>query len=170
MKLYGVVLVLLLMFSSCAQIYMVEPQPQKGMVIKSFIDQIQGEYSNENLSLTIHEREVIVAGLSFKLSAKTPIENEVLVKFYREYYFANFFDKGAYVLVMAKFYDDKVALYLLSPDARTVKQLTDFGAVAKMDSLSKSYLMTTTKKQFDQLLDYEMLMVEQVLEKNNPER
>ena len=155
-----------LLLSSCAQIYFSEPQPSKGMVIKSFIDNIQGEYSDSLLKVEVLKNELVIEDEHFKLANKNPQNNEVVVKFYKDFYFASFKDSAYYSVFMCKFYDNKLAVYALPADKRSVQRLKNFGEVVLTDSISGSYLMTVSKKQFDMLMDYEMFNVLNVLKKN----
>lgn len=154
-----------LLLSSCAQLYFSEPQPKKGMTIKSFMDDLQGEYSDSILTVAIDKKEVVVGGEHYQLTSKTPGEGEVLVKFYKNYYFANFRDSVYYAVIMGKFYENKLALFMISPDGRTIGRLQNFGEITALDTINKTYLMNSSKKQFDQLVDYGMFDVINVLEK-----
>lgn len=154
-----------LLLSSCAQVYFSDPQPKKGMTIKSFMADLQGEYADSVLQITIDKKELVVGDEHYRLTNKFPGEGEVLVKFYKNFYFANFSDSVYYSVIMGKFYDDKLAIYMLSPDGRTIERLKNFGKITFLDSVNKTYLMNSSKKQFDQLVDYEMFEVTNVLEK-----
>lgn len=157
--------VLALVFTSCAQVLFNAPQPQKGMVIKSFIDDVQGVYSDSALQVEIGKKQLKIGGETYDLVSKDPSDNQVLVKFYNEFYFASFRDSVYYSVYMARFYDNKLALYMMGADGLSISRIRRLIPVDEIDSINKTYLVSPSKKQFDDLLDYEMFEVIDVLEK-----
>lgn len=156
--------ILALVLNSCAQIYFSEPMPQKGTTVKSFIEDLQGEYQDSLLDVVIMKDAIIVSGDKFSLTSKTPAENEVLVKYYKDFYFTCFADSSYFEVYMAKFYDEnKLALYMLNADESSRSRMARFTNVETLDSLS--FVLSPTNKEFEKLIDYGMFEVISVLEK-----
>jgi len=156
---------LLLLTSSCATVYFTTPQPQKGLVIKSFISDIQGNYADSLLNVSILKNKIIVNGEQFNLVASEPAKNEVVVKFYSNFYFASFRDSVYYSVFMAKFYENKLAVYMLNADARSIDVIKRFVPVQTLDAEKKEFLINATKKEFDQLIDNEIFQSFSVMTK-----
>jgi len=153
------------LLSSCAQVFFAEPQPQKGIVIKNFMQDVVGIYADTTLEVEVFKTGLKIADENYTLSPKSPLKSEVYVKFYRGFYFANFLDSIHYSVYMAKFYDDKLALYMLNADKMSIEKIQKITAVSVLDSANQTYLVNPTKKEFDTLLDYENFDVIGVLTK-----
>lgn len=160
------VLGLIFLFSGCAQLYFTKPQPQKGITIKSFIDDIQGVYSDSTIDVEIFKNEIIVADEKYLLTTKTLGKNEVLIKYYKDFYFASFKDSSYYSVFMCKFYDNKLAIYMLNPDPQSINSLKKFIDVKTLNEEKKWYVIEPSKKEFDLIFHNEMFDVVNVLEKN----
>ena len=155
----------LVLFTSCSQVFFTSPQPQKGFIVKSFINEIQGVYSDSTLKVEVRKNDLIISGDHYKLSSKIPVENEVLIRFYKDFYFASFKDSAYYSVFMAKFYENKLAVYMLNADQLSISRLQKLNKVEVIDSINDTYLINITNKIFDQLIDAEMFSVVNVLVK-----
>ena len=165
MKWMKLVLIALIL-SSCGQIYFKEPMPQKGTTVKSFVDEIQGIYQDSLLKVEIYKKSLVISGEKFELTKKIPGNGEVLVKYYRDFYFASFADSSYFQVYMVKFYDDnKLALYMLNADESSRKRIARFTKVETIDDSKQAYLLEPTKKEFSELVDYGMFEVFGILEK-----
>ena len=138
--------------TSCAQVYFVTPQPQKGTVIKSFIDNLQGVYSDSLLTVEVSQKEIVVDGEHFSLVKNEPNEHEVLIRYYNDFYFASFKDSLYYSVFIGKFYEDKLAVYMLNADQRSIDILKRFVTAEQIDA-NGSYLINPSKKEFFTLFD-----------------
>lgn len=165
MKFLFYLVFILVLMASCSQVYFTTPQPQKGFIVKSFMNEIQGVYADSTLEVELKKNDLIVSGDHYKLTSKVPVENEVLIRFYKDFYFASFSDSVHYMVVMAKFYENKLALYQLSADELSVSRLKKIIHVEVLDSIVNTYLIDPSNKTFDQLIDEEMFSVVNVLEK-----
>lgn len=156
---------ILILFSciSCGGVYFSSPLPEKGLSIKSFVGDVVGNYSDTIINVSIYKNGVTVFGENFSLTKKEPKEGEVLVKFYNNNYFANFNIDNHFFVIMAKFYDNKLALYTLNADSYSISRLKKVINVAVLDSCNDSYLISPTKKEFDDLVNYDMFEVLTVL-------
>ncbi|HKM94417.1 MAG TPA: hypothetical protein VJY41_12250 [Prolixibacteraceae bacterium] len=157
--------ILIVLLSACGQVYFTTPQPTKGVTVKSFIADLQGFYADSTLEIEVLKNELLVKGDTFRLSGKTPDENEVLVKYYKKFYFASFVDSQYFSVYMANFYDNKLAVYMLNADAQSITVLNKFLKVDTLNAKDEHYLINPSKKEFDQLVDYELFEVIGVLEK-----
>jgi hypothetical protein len=54
---------------------------------------------------------------------------------------------------MGCFYDDKLAVYMLNPDERSVGILSRFVQVDTIDAGKEHYLISPSKQEFDALVD-----------------
>lgn len=165
MKRHLLIFLCCFLLGSCTQVYFLNPQPQKGTIVKSFINEIQGNYTDSILSVEIGKQELIVDGEHYKLTDGLLAENEVLVKYYKDFYFANFKDSLHYTVFMAKFYDQKLAVYMLSPDQRSINVLGRFVKVEPLDREMKTYLIDPSKKEFEALFENGVFEVVNVLMK-----
>lgn len=152
--------------TGCAQVYFASPQPQKGITVKSFIDDIQGTYSDSLLCVVIEKQELVIEGDRYKLTSGLPAKHELLVKYYNDFYFASFKEADYYVVFMAKFYNNKMAIYLLNADQRSISVLSRFIKVDTLNTEKKSYLVDPTKKEFSSMVENGAFEVMRVLEKN----
>jgi hypothetical protein len=154
-----------LMAGACAQVYFASPHPQKGITVKSFLDELHGVYSDSTYVVEIMKNEMIVSGDRYQLTTKTPLDNEVLVKFYKNFYFASFLDTLHYTVFMGKFFDNKLAVYMLNADSRSIEILNNYVAVDTINANDSTYFINPSKKAFDQMIDDEIFDVLCVLEK-----
>lgn len=155
----------LFLFCSCAQVYFANPQPIKGTKIKTFIPDIQGNYFDSLIDISIFKNEIVVAGYHYQITSKNPVENEVLVKYYKDYYFVSFSDSAYFSVFMAKFYDTKLALYMLNADTYSQSKLQRLVNVEKVNEEKNWYLIDPSKKEFDEILDFGLFEVVNVLER-----
>lgn len=165
MKNYYLILISVFVFGSCSKVYFINPQPQKGMVLKSFIDDVQGEYADSLLKLKVDAHEIIIFSDTFRLSKEEPLENEVLVKFYNNFYFVNFKDSTYYTVFVGKFYEDKLAVYMLNPDQRSLNVLGRYVKVDTLNAETKTFLVNPSKKEFEALFENGVFEVSNVLSK-----
>lgn len=157
--------VLLLLFAGCSQVYFAAPQPKKGVVIKSFMGNVQGVYADSLIEVEVRNDMVLIAGTSFKLVSKSPADNELLVRFYNNAYFASLKDSLWYTVMMVKFEHEKMAIYMPGADALSVARLQRHVHVDTLDAVRRYYLIDPGSKEFDQLLANEVFEVSAVLKK-----
>lgn len=165
MRKYLLFFTIALVATSCAEVYFTTPQPQKGMTLKSFIDDVQGVYADSLLNVSVLKNQLIVGGETFKLVSELQNENEVVVKFYNNFYFASFKDSIYYSVFMANFYEDKLAVYMLEADPRSLDVIKKFVEVQTVSAEKKEYLIAADKKQFDELINNEQFKVVTVLKR-----
>ena len=165
MRKLSIIIVVGLMINACAQVYFAAPQPQKGTTVRSFLNELHGVYSDSNYVVEIRKNEMVVSGDRYQLTSKTPLDNEVLVKFYKNFYFASFLDTLHYTVFMGKFYDNKLAVYMLNADSRSIEILNRYVAVDTINANDSTYFINPSKKAFDQMIDDELFDVVCVLEK-----
>lgn len=156
---------MVLTVGACSQVYFIQPQPQKGTTIKAFIEEVQGEYSDSLLDIRIGKKEFEVSGEQFELTTKTPVENEALVKFYKDFYFISFADSIYYSVYMLKFYDEKLALFMINADERSLDHLRRIVDVVALDTANEDHLIDPSKKQFEQIVDSGLFEVINVMTK-----
>lgn len=152
-------------FTQCAQLYFTSPQPARGIAIKHFEPDLQGYYADSLMSVTVMNDFLVVESDTFILNPKLPNEGEVLVKFYNNFYFANFRDSLYFSVFMGKFYDDKLAMYMLNADERSITLLKRFMDIQVIDEEKEYYLADPSKREFQQLVDSEMFDVVSVLQR-----
>lgn len=151
---------------ACEQVYFATPQPMKGTKIKSFISEVQGSYADSTLDITVLKDALVIAHDTFELTTQTPVDGQVSVRFYKNYYFASIPDSNFFSVYMANFYDNKLAIYMLNADARSIEILNRFVLVDTLNAKEGHYLINPSKKEFDLLVDYDLFNVVSVLEKN----
>jgi hypothetical protein len=66
---------------------------------------------------------------------------------------------------MANFYENKLAIYMLNADERSIDILNRFVSVDTLNAKEEHYLINPGKKEFDQLVDNDLFNVVSVLEK-----
>jgi hypothetical protein len=165
MKHFLLGVLLLFIASSCATVYFTTPQPTKGVVVKSFIKEVQGHYVDSLLDIKLLKNEMVVNGEKYQMVSSIKGKNDVLVKYYKDYYFASFKDSIYYSVFMAKFFEDKLSVYMLNPDARSVEFLKRFVTLETLDAGNKEYLIEASSKAFDQLIDNDVFDVITVLKR-----
>jgi hypothetical protein len=161
--LLGILFVLLV--SSCATVYFTNPQPSKGVVVKSFLKEVQGHYADSLLDITLLKNELVVNGEKYRMVSSIKEKSEVLVKYYKDYYFASFKDSTYYSVFMGKFFDNQLSVYMLNPDARSLEVMKRFVPVQTLDAEDREYLIDASAKAFDQLIDNDVFDVVSVLKK-----
>lgn len=152
-------IVLVLIMTACAQVYFASPQPSKGTVTRSFIPDIQGCYSDSTLEVCLLKNALVVSSDTFLLTNKVPVGDQVLVKFYKNYYFASFPDSNNFLVYMANFYDNKMAVYTLNADRQSIDILQRFVKVDVIDVENEQYLVNPSAKEFDQIIENELFDV-----------
>ena len=165
MKRNLLVLVSIFLFFGCARVYFANPQPLKGTTVKSFVKDIRGIYADSILTVEIQADELIVNGDRYRLSKDEPSEAEVLVKYYNDFYFASFSDSAYFLVFMGKFYENKLAVYMLNADQRSVDILNRFVKVDTPDAAQKSYLIDPSKKEFSAVIESGLFDVVSVMTK-----
>ncbi|MCF8363108.1 MAG: hypothetical protein K9G70_10850 [Prolixibacteraceae bacterium] len=165
MKHIFISLVFLALATACGQVYFNEPNPQRGVRVKSFSDELKGVYSDSTFQIKIDEDSINVMGDPYKITKKNAADDEVTIRYYKNSYFVSFKDSVYYSVFMARFYDDKLAVYMLNPDERSVEVLSRFVHVDTLDAKKEHYLISPSKKEFDALIDNQVFDVLGVFEK-----
>jgi hypothetical protein len=147
---------LLFLTTSCGKVYFSSPQPANGKVVKVFDNKIQGFYSDSILDVKVISDSIWINNQSFKLTAEMPGEDQALVKLYKDFYFVSLSDSIYFTVFMASFYDDKLAIYMLNPDQRSIETLKRVVDVKTLDEGKASYLITPSKKEFNDVIDWEL--------------
>jgi hypothetical protein len=148
---------LLFILGACSQVYFNAPQPEKGKPMGSFPRFMEATYSNDILEVELKDDAIFVNGVRLQLTKELPGKGEVQLRFSNNLYFANFSDSIYFSVFMAQFYDDKLVLYMLSPDERSVNVLKRYIALEQIQVHSKkSHLITPVKKEFANLVDLDL--------------
>jgi hypothetical protein len=150
---------------ACEQVYFATPQPLKGTKIKSFISEIQGNYVDSTLDVSVLNDALVIAHDTFHLTTQTPVEGQVSVRFHKNFYFVSIPDSSFFSVYMANFYENKLAIYMLNADERSIDILNRFVSVDTLNAKEEHYLINPGKKEFDQLVDNDLFNVVSVLEK-----
>ena len=156
---------LLVLTTSCGKVYFSSPQPANGKIVKVFDPKIQGLYSDSILDVNISSDSIRINNQGFKLTAEIPGSGQVLVKSYKDFYFASFSDSAYFNVLMASFYENKLAIYMLNPDDRSVEILKRVVDVKPIENEKGSYLISPSKKEFNDIIDWELFDVVCVLKK-----
>jgi hypothetical protein len=147
----------LLLLTACSQVYFPAPQPEKGKPMASFPKIMQGTYSNESLSVEIKGDAVLINGIPFPMTRELPSKGQVQIRFSNNLYFANFSDSVYYSVIMAQFYEDKLALFMLNPDKQSVSILQRFVPTKEITLHGKkSVLVAPVKNDFYTLVDNDL--------------
>lgn len=157
--------ILVLILLACEQVYFATPQPLKGTKIKSFISEIQGSYADSTLDVTVLKDALVIAHDTFVLTTQTPIEGQVSVRFHKNFYFISIPDSVFFSVYMANIYDNKLAVFMLNADERSINILNRIVSVDTLNAEKNHFLINPSKKEFDMLIDYDMFNVVSVLEK-----
>jgi hypothetical protein len=142
-----------ILFNRCASVSFTSPQPHNGVVVKSFREDVQGVYSDEKIQLELMQNILNVDGIPFRLVSEIEDENELLVKYYKDFYFASFKDSLNFIVFKAKIYDDKLALYMVNGDAYTVELLNEMFEEKMSTEENNQFVLDLSRKEFDQLIE-----------------
>lgn len=165
MKNLAYLIIALLLSSACGQVYFTEPSPQRGVKLKSFPESIQGTYTDSTLQIVITSDSIRVFDEKYKLTKNDAGTGEVNVRFYQNMYFASFKDSLYYSVYMGSFYDNKLAVYMLNADERSINILSRFVEIDTLDVEKEHYLINPSKTEFDAIINNELFDVVEVLEK-----
>lgn len=146
-------IIVLIFFSACGQVYFNEPNPKRGVRVKSMSEEHQGVYADSVFQIVIGGGRINVMGEPYKITKKNAADDEVTIRYYKNSYFVSFKDSLYYSVFMGRFYDDKLAVYMLNPDERSVGILSRFVPVDTIDAGKEHYLISPSKKEFDALVD-----------------
>lgn len=124
-----------------------------------------GEYSDSTLDVKVFRDSIVVNSDKFLLTTQSPDSNEFLIKNYRDFYFATFKEKLYYDVYMASFYEDKLALYMINGDERSINTLKRVVEVDTIDIKEEVYLINPTKKEFNDILEWELFELISILKK-----
>lgn len=160
--LYGL---LIFITTSCAKVYFVSPHPINGKTIKSIPKDMIGEYSDSTLDVKVFKDSIIVNSDKFLLTTESPDTNQVLIKNYRDFYFATFKEKAYYDVYMASFYEDKLALYMINGDERSINTLKRVVKVDTIDIKEEAYIINPSKNEFNDILEWELFELISILKK-----
>ncbi len=158
-------LLLLVLTTSCAQVYFSLPQPANGKIVKAFDKEIQGFYADSILDVKVSSDSIWINNQSFKLTSEMPGKDQALVKFYKDFYFVSLCDSIYFTVFMASFYEDKLAIYMLNPDQRSIENLKRVVDVKTLDDGKVSYLIAPSKKEFNDIIDWELFDLVCILKK-----
>lgn len=156
---------LLVLTTSCGQVYFSSPQPANGKIVKAFDKEIQGLYSDSILDVKVTSDSIRINNQSFKLTSDMPGKDQALVKLYKDFYFVSLSDSIYFTVFMASFYEDKLAIYMLNPDQRSIETLKRVVDVKTLDEGKASYLITPSKKEFNDIIDWELFDLVCILKK-----
>jgi hypothetical protein len=165
MKLKYFIPIMLLALTSCGKVYFKTPQPVNGKVIKTFSKDLIGEYADSSIYVAILKDSVKVNNEVFGLSSETIDTTKVIVKYYKGFYFATFKENQYFDVYMASFYEDKLALYMLNGDSRSVNNLSRIVDVDTLSAEDEQYIINPTKREFNDIVDWEMFELISVLKK-----
>lgn len=160
-------LIVILLFSACSRVVFNTPQPEKGRPLASVPKFYIGQYENENLQIELKKEAIVVNGLSFTLTKSLPVDNQVQLRFYNNLYFINVGDSTGYSVFMAQFpEEDKLAIYMLNPDSRSLSRIRKYATVETLQSGSwEKHFIQLPKQGFPGLVDQELFDVVGVLTK-----
>jgi hypothetical protein len=165
-----IVLVLAVLFAmACQPIHFTQSQPVKGKIITKFSPQQQGSYKSGERTVYLTADSILTGYFNLKLTAVEPGKNEAQVKIQNDVYFVNISESGQYTVVLAKFFDDKLALYMLNSDSRTLGMIERFTTVERKTTANgKPYFMLNpSRKEMNTLVDYDIFEVVEVYQKVN---
>lgn len=160
-----VYVLMVLFISACGQVYFSEPNPQHGIRIKSMSEELQGIYTDSAFQIRIGEDWINVMGEPYNITKKNITDDQVAIRYYKNSYFVSFKDSIYYSVFMGRFYDDKLAVYMLNPDEQSVSILSRFVPIDTIDAGKEHYLISPSKQEFDALVDNEVFDVFGVFEK-----
>ncbi len=162
---YAIVFFFLILLGGCDRVVFIEPQPVKGRIMGSMPKMYQGVYESPNLHLELKKESIVLNGLSFVLSKELPREGTIQLRFYDNQYFVNIGDSTGYSVFMARFTDDKLAVYMLNPDARSLERIKRVAEVETVkNTVNNLHYINLPKKNFFELIDSEMFDVISVLQ------
>lgn len=165
MKLKYFIPLLLIVLTSCEKVYFKTPQPANGKLVKAFSKDLIGEYADSTLDVAVFKDSIKVNGEYFGLSSEIIDSSQVIVKYYKDFYFATFKEGQCYDVYMANFYEDKLALYMLNGDSRSVSNLSRIVDVDTLNAEDKQYIINPTKREFNDIVDWELFELISVLKK-----
>jgi len=154
-----VYILIVLFISACGQVYFSEPNPQRGVRVKSIPEELQGVYADSAFQIKIEEDWINVMGEPYSITKRNAAADEVTIRYYKNRYFVSFKDSIYYSVFMGHFYDDKLAVYMLNPDARSVGILSRFVNVDTINAENEYYLISPSKREFDAIIDNEVFDV-----------
>lgn len=159
----------ILFVAACQPIHFSQTQPTKGKVITKFSSQQQGIYNADGQTIRITSDSILTGYFNLKLTATEPSKNEAQVKVQNDVYFVNIADAGLYNLVLAKFYDDKLAIFMLNSDSRTIGLIERFATVERKTTIDGKpyFLLNPSRKEMNTLVDYDIFEVVEVFQKVN---
>lgn len=163
-----ILLVFLGTINSCNTVYFAQPQPIKGKAITQISKDKLGHYKGEYYDLNIEASTITCApNNSFTLTDEVASVDHILLKSQGDLYYANIFDSTAYILILGKFYEDKLALYMLDDDDRTINLLKRIVTVEEFQNRVKrsSIKIDPTKKELSELIDMDLFSVIDICKK-----
>ncbi len=165
MKLKYFIPLLLIALTSCAKVYFKTPQPLNGKLVKTFSKDVIGEYADSTLDVVVLKDSIKINGEFYSLSSEIIDSTQVIVKFYKDFYFATFKESKYYDVYMANFYEDKLALYMLNGDSRSISYLSRIVDVDTLNAEDEQYIINPTKREFNDIVDWELFELISVLKK-----
>jgi hypothetical protein len=151
--------------AACSQVFFAQPQPTRGVVVRSFPDNLLGEYSDSVLDVSILTNAIHVGSDKYELTKGIPDDNQVIVRYYKNFYFASFHDEEYYQVFMGSFYDSKLAVYMLNADEHSIDIIGKIVEVDTICSENGTFLIDPSRRQFDALIENELFDVLGVLER-----
>lgn len=156
-----ILFVIVSFMSSCDSIYFAQPQPIKGKTINQIPQDKLGHYQGEYYDLELSPTSIISEPFMFELTEGVPSENQVLLKSQGDLFYANIADSSMYHLILGKFYEDKLALYMLEANERTINILKKYVTIEefKQREGNISYLINPSKKELSELIEMDLFSV-----------
>jgi hypothetical protein len=162
-------LLLSITFSSCNRVVFEKPQPERARVMASFPKMYHGTYSNPNLEISILKNSVSVNGYTFQLAGEKVANGQLQMRFAQNFFFANFpdpVDSTKFIVIMAQFLNDQLAVYMLNPDRRSLSRIQRVSTVEHFDLFGKTvHVVRPHRNLFQEIVDQEMFDVVGVLKK-----
>jgi hypothetical protein len=165
-----VVLPTLLLMAGCINVKFATPQPDKGRTLKKIPKIFTGTYADTTFTLTLSPDTLYFEKQALVITRTNPDENEVQLRFYSPYYFAVFKDSVYYNIFMANFYDNKLAIYMINSDKRTIALLNRVVKVDTINSEKGWYLIDPSLCEFDEILEWDIWEPAAVLTKTKNDK
>ncbi len=168
---YTSILLIIFLLAGCSSVRFASPQPEKGRALKKIPKSFRGTYADSIFTLKLSADTLFFEKQAFPITRDDPVDKQVQLRFYNPNYFAVFKDSLWYDIFMVNFYENKMAIYTLNSEQRTLNLLKRIVKVDTIDGETDQYMIDPSHREFDEILEWDLWKPAAVLtkKKNNNE-
>jgi hypothetical protein len=159
MRPFVFLLITVFMLGACSQVVFTNSKSIRGVALSSFPGQMHGVYTDSVIRLDIYDDGFTFGAKHYRLTKKTPVKDQVQVKYSNDFYFAILPYEQYFQVFMVKYSSEQIAVYMLNADKYSLNILQRFTALENVTADSTLYVIDPSRSEFIELVNNEVFDV-----------